>query len=145
MLSVLRVLYFIWFKLWEQKNPYWRFKIRGKFVEETDLTLQSNRICYPSFVLMRSIFKYGLNLIKILSSVNYPQFHRHSEVKNTLYKKYSKCLQYTMKCRGKRDTNIPSIITFSSLHFMIYRGKSITFVIVYLHVCNCSKVSLIKI
>ena len=34
-----------------------------------------------------------------------------------------------MKWRGKRDTtwNIPRSITFSPLHFMSYRGKSITF------------------
>ena len=34
-----------------------------------------------------------------------------------------------MKCRGKYDTagNIPCSITFSPLHFMLYREKSITF------------------
>ena len=34
-----------------------------------------------------------------------------------------------MKCRGKPDTSwtIPRSITFSPLHFMLYRGKSIIF------------------
>ena len=34
-----------------------------------------------------------------------------------------------MKCRGKHDTtwNIPLSITFSPLHFMLYRGKAIIF------------------
>ena len=38
-----------------------------------------------------------------------------------------------MKCRGKPDTTgtIPCSITFSSLHFMLFRGKSITFRTVY--------------
>ena len=37
-----------------------------------------------------------------------------------------------MKCSGKHDTtqNIPSSITFFTLHFMLYRGKSISFEIV---------------
>ena len=38
-----------------------------------------------------------------------------------------------MKCRGKRDTpwNIPRSIWFTPLHFMLYRGKSITLGTVY--------------
>ena len=41
--------------------------------------------------------------------------------------------RYNMKCRGKRDTrwNNPHSIKFSPLHFMLYRGKSITFVTVH--------------
>ena len=37
--------------------------------------------------------------------------------------------RYKMKCRRKRDTiwNIPRNITFSPLHFMLYRGQLITF------------------
>ena len=47
----------------------------------------------------------------------------------TLLEKRSKFPQCNMKCRGKRDTTwtIPHSIRFSPLHFMLYRGKSITF------------------
>ena len=46
-----------------------------------------------------------------------------------------------MKSRGKRDTawNIPSSITFSPLHFMLHRGKPITFVTVYTTYCSLKK------
>ena len=46
-----------------------------------------------------------------------------------LLEKQSKFPRYNMKCRGKPDTtwNIPRSFTFSPLHFMLYRGKSITF------------------
>ena len=41
--------------------------------------------------------------------------------------------RYNMKYRGKRDTtgNIPRSISFSPLHFILYRGKPITFGTVY--------------
>ena len=47
----------------------------------------------------------------------------------TLLEKQSKFPRYNMKCRGKHDStlNIPRSITFSPLHFMLYRGKSISF------------------
>ena len=47
----------------------------------------------------------------------------------TLSEKYSKFSRYNMKCNGKHDTtwNIPRCITFSPLHFMLYRGKFISF------------------
>ena len=47
---------------------------------------------------------------------------------HALSEKQSKFPQYNMKCRGKPDTtwNIPRSITFSPVHFMLYRGKSIT-------------------
>ena len=49
----------------------------------------------------------------------------------TLSEKQSEFPRYNMKSRGKRDTmytlNIPRSITLSPLHFMLYRGKSITF------------------
>ena len=47
----------------------------------------------------------------------------------TMLEKQSKFPRQNMKCRGKRDTTgtIPRSITFSPLHFMLYRGKSITF------------------
>ena len=37
--------------------------------------------------------------------------------------------RYNMKCSGKHDTtwNFPRSVTFSPLHFMLYRGKSIYF------------------
>ena len=43
--------------------------------------------------------------------------------------KQSKFPRYNIKCRGKPDTtwNIPRGITFSLLHFILYRGKSISF------------------
>ena len=51
------------------------------------------------------------------------------EFTGTLSKKLSIFPRYNIKCRGKRDTtwNIPRSITFSPLHFMLYRGKSIFF------------------
>ena len=47
---------------------------------------------------------------------------------NTLLEKQSKFPRYNMKSSGKQDTtsNIPRSITFSPLHFMLHRGKSIT-------------------
>ena len=53
-----------------------------------------------------------------------------------------------MKYRGKRGyttLNIPRSITLSPLHFMLYRGKSITFVTVYgsmgiAHSCHYSDI-----
>ena len=47
----------------------------------------------------------------------------------TLLEKQSKFPRYNMKCRGKPNTTwtIPHSITFPPLHFMLYRGKSITF------------------
>ena len=51
----------------------------------------------------------------------------------TLLEKQSKFLRKNMKCRGKPDTTwtIPRSITLSPLHFMLFRGKSITFGTVY--------------
>ena len=53
----------------------------------------------------------------------------------TLLEKQSKLPRYNMKCRGKSDTTwtIPRSITFSPLHFMLYRGKSIIFGTVYVY------------
>ena len=50
-------------------------------------------------------------------------------LRHTLLEKQSKFPRYNMKCRGNPDTtwNIPRSIRFSPLHFMLYRGKSITF------------------
>ena len=47
----------------------------------------------------------------------------------TLLQKLSQFPRYNMKYRGKRDTtlNIPRSITFFLLHFLLYRGKSISF------------------
>ena len=41
--------------------------------------------------------------------------------------------RYNMKCSGKHDTiwNIPHSITFFPLHFMLFRGKSISFGAMY--------------
>ena len=55
----------------------------------------------------------------------------------TLLKKQSKFPLNNMKCRGKHDTtvymiDIPRSITFYRLHFMLYRGKSISFGTVYI-------------
>ena len=50
----------------------------------------------------------------------------------TLLEKQSKFQLYNIKCFGKHDTtrNIPRSITFAPLHFMLYRGKLISFGIV---------------
>ena len=55
-----------------------------------------------------------------------------SSKRTALLEKQPKFPRYNMKCRGKPDTtwNIPRSITFSPLHFMLYHGKSITFVTV---------------
>ena len=47
----------------------------------------------------------------------------------TLLEEQSKFPRYNIKSRGKRDTtwNSPRSITFSQLHFMLYRGNSINF------------------
>ena len=61
------------------------------------------------------MFKYDLKDKK--ESVNvYPEA--------ALLEKQSKFPRFNMKCRGKHD---PQSITFSPLHFMLYRGKSISF------------------
>ena len=53
----------------------------------------------------------------------------------TLLEKQSKFPRYNIKCRVKPDTsttwNIPRSITFFPLHFMLYRGKSLSFGTVY--------------
>ena len=56
----------------------------------------------------------------------------------TLLEKQSKFPRYNMKCRGKPvpTWNIPRSITFSPLHFMLYRGKSIIFGTVYHALCK---------
>ena len=48
-------------------------------------------------------------------------------ISSTLLEKQLKFPRYNMKCRGKPDTTwtIPRSITFSLLHFMLYRKKSI--------------------
>ena len=52
-----------------------------------------------------------------------------AQILATLLEKQSKFPRYKMKCTGKRDTTwtIPRSITISPLHFMLNRGKSITF------------------
>ena len=52
-------------------------------------------------------------------------------------------LWYILKCSGKHYTtwNIPRSITFSPLHFMVYRGKSIAFGTV----CNAKEVCTVYI
>ena len=59
-----------------------------------------------------------------------PNFSLHCPI---LLEKQSKFPQYNMKWRGKPDTtwNILRSITFSLLHFMFNRGKSISFGTVY--------------
>ena len=54
-------------------------------------------------------------------------------------KKYSKFPRYNMKCRRIRDNtwNIPRSISFTPLHLMLYRGKSITFGTVYEFSLSC--------
>ena len=66
---------------------------------------------FAAVAICLSVFKYRLPLM--------------------LLEKQSKFPWYNMKWRGKRDTrttrNIPRCITFSPLHFMLFRGKSISF------------------
>ena len=51
------------------------------------------------------------------------------KLSTALLEKQSKFPRYNMKYRGKRDTSwtILRSITFSLLHFKLYRGQSITF------------------
>ena len=53
----------------------------------------------------------------------------HLNRRHTLLEKQSKFPPYNMKCRGKRDTtrNISCSISFSSIHFMLYRGNFVCF------------------
>ena len=48
---------------------------------------------------------------------------------NCTVRKVIQILRYNMKCSGKHDTtrNITRNLTFSPQHFMLYRGKSISF------------------
>ena len=51
-----------------------------------------------------------------------------SQAVDALLENQSEYPRYNIKCLGKRDTKwtFPRCITFSPLHFMLYRGKSIT-------------------
>ena len=72
---------------------------------------------------------------------------------HTLLEKQSKFPRYNMKCRRKPDTtwNIPRSITFTTQHFMLYRGKSITFgtvqeyqlALLSLYTCSCAAMLLV--
>ena len=64
----------------------------------------------------------------VLLQLNYHSIGTRKQ-EDTLLEKQSKVPRYNMKCRGKPDTtwNIPRSITFSPLHFMLYRRKFITF------------------
>ena len=59
----------------------------------------------------------------------YTKSHLNKIHQPALLEKQSKFPRYNMKCREKHDTTwkFPRSITFSLLHFMLYRGKSITF------------------
>ena len=72
----------------------------------------------------------ALSLDAMLTNCPKPQLW---PIIHTLLEKQPKFPWYNMKCRGKHDTtwNIPRNITFSPVHFMLYRGKWITFGTVY--------------
>ena len=80
---------------------------------------------FSKMIKFKAYFYLGRILHKSSSLVFQPDFI--SKVQ------WSSRERYNMKCRGKWDNtwNIPRSITFSPLHFMFYRGKSITFGTVY--------------
>ena len=86
-----------------------------------------NLCIFPQFMFSHSVL-YDLSLIWSLSFLDLCLSSLTLFV-SALLEKQSKFPRYNMKCRGKRDTtwNIPRNITFSPLHFMLYRGQLITF------------------
>ena len=81
--------------------------------------------CTSDFFWIIDILKdrNGTPSVRILKTLSLQQ------LMYTLWEKQSKFPRYNMKCKGKHDTtwNIPRSITFSPLHFMLYRGKLISF------------------
>ena len=80
---------------------------------------------------IRKLKNTALCKSSFIKSPFFPPSHQRSTLKHLVI--VYKFPRYSMKCRGKPDTtwNIPHSITFSPLHFMLYRRKSISFWTVY--------------